>query len=283
MKKLLLAAAMVAGAMSMSAQEVDIYLVGSNINGGKSWECGLPEGKMTYVGEGIYEWDGEVLGTGFKLNDGTWSNPTYNLGTSDICVLGEELFLVESGGDIGFGDDFSRVENAHVIFNDNNKSIIVTGTPAGKPSWYITGDFCDYTLGDDQEMTEVGEKVYEKKDLQLDNVGYFKVSTTGWAKKYGSYDEELVFGFDIFDHELEEVFGDTGNVAYYMTGTFDVRWDLNNQYITFSEPGENFVEAVEAAENEAQYFNLQGVRVANPEKGLFISVKNGKATKVVIR
>lgn len=283
MKKLLLAAAMVAGAMSMSAQEVDIYLVGSNINGGKSWECGLPEGKMTYMGEGIYEWDGEVLGTGFKLNDGTWSNPTYNLGSSDTCVLGEPLQLVESGADIGFGEDFSRVENAHVIFNDNDKTLIVTGTPAGKTNWYITGDFCDYSLGDDQLLAEVGEKVYEKKDLQLDNVGYFKVSTTGWAKKFGSYDEELVFGFDIFDHELEEVFGDTGNVAYYMTGAFDVRWDANTHYITFTEPGQDFVEAVKAAENEAQYFNLQGVRVANPEKGLFISVKNGKATKVVIR
>ncbi len=282
MKKLLLAAAFVAGAMSMSAQ-VDVYIIGSNVNNGSNWGLAQESGKMTYMGEGIYEWDGEVLGTGFKLNDGTWDNPTYNLGSSETCVLGQALQLVESGGDIGFGADFSRVENAHVVFNDNDRTLIVTGTPAGKTEWFITGDFCEYTLGDDQLMTEVSDKVYEKKNLQLDNVGYFKVSTTGWAKKYGTYDEELVFGFDIFEHELEEVQGEGGNVAYYMTGTFNVTWDYNNLLIKFVDAEQDFVEAIEAAEAGATYYNMQGVRVANPEKGLFISVKGGKASKVVIR
>ena len=41
------------------------------------------------------------------------------------------------------------------------------------------------------------------------------------------------------------------------------------------------VAAVEAANGEAVYFNMQGVRVANPENGLFIRVQNGKAVKVV--
>ena len=41
------------------------------------------------------------------------------------------------------------------------------------------------------------------------------------------------------------------------------------------------VEGVEAAAAEAEYFNLQGVRVANPENGVFIRVEGGKATKVV--
>lgn len=43
------------------------------------------------------------------------------------------------------------------------------------------------------------------------------------------------------------------------------------------------VEAVEAAEGEAEYFNLQGVKVANPEKGLYIKVLNGKATRILIK
>ena len=42
------------------------------------------------------------------------------------------------------------------------------------------------------------------------------------------------------------------------------------------------VEAVEAAEGAAEYFTLQGVRVANPEHGIFIRVAGGKAKKVVI-
>lgn len=43
------------------------------------------------------------------------------------------------------------------------------------------------------------------------------------------------------------------------------------------------VEAVEAAEADAPavYYNLQGVRVANPENGLYIRVQGNKATKVI--
>jgi hypothetical protein len=38
-----------------------------------------------------------------------------------------------------------------------------------------------------------------------------------------------------------------------------------------------------AAENAAPvYYNLQGVRVANPEKGLFIQVSGNKAVKVAL-
>lgn len=41
------------------------------------------------------------------------------------------------------------------------------------------------------------------------------------------------------------------------------------------------VETVETAEGEAVYFNLQGVKIANPDHGIFIKVQNGKATKIV--
>ena len=41
------------------------------------------------------------------------------------------------------------------------------------------------------------------------------------------------------------------------------------------------VEGVEAEEGEAEYFTLQGVKVANPEKGIYIKVVGGKAVKVV--
>lgn len=39
------------------------------------------------------------------------------------------------------------------------------------------------------------------------------------------------------------------------------------------------VNEVVAAE-EAEYYTLQGVKVANPEKGIYIKVANGKAVKV---
>lgn len=41
------------------------------------------------------------------------------------------------------------------------------------------------------------------------------------------------------------------------------------------------VESVIAEDGEAVYYNLQGVRVNNPERGIFVKVQNGKAVKVV--
>lgn len=42
------------------------------------------------------------------------------------------------------------------------------------------------------------------------------------------------------------------------------------------------VEAVEAVDGPAEYFNLQGVKIANPDHGIFIKVQNGKASKVIL-
>ncbi|MDE6246997.1 MAG: hypothetical protein K2M41_04035 [Muribaculaceae bacterium] len=42
------------------------------------------------------------------------------------------------------------------------------------------------------------------------------------------------------------------------------------------------VEGVEAADAPAEYYTIQGIRVANPERGLYIRVQNGKATKVIL-
>ena len=41
------------------------------------------------------------------------------------------------------------------------------------------------------------------------------------------------------------------------------------------------IAGIEAENGEAVYFNLQGVRVQNPENGVFIRVQNGKAVKIV--
>ncbi|MDE6811697.1 MAG: chitobiase/beta-hexosaminidase C-terminal domain-containing protein, partial [Muribaculaceae bacterium] len=43
------------------------------------------------------------------------------------------------------------------------------------------------------------------------------------------------------------------------------------------------VEAIEAADADAVYFNLQGVKVTNPAPGAYIRIIDGKATKVLVK
>ena len=80
MKKVFLMLATLLCAFSASA--VDYYLIGSDVNG-KSWTLKSADAKFTETETaGVYEWTGTTLGTGFKINDGTWSNANANFGGS---------------------------------------------------------------------------------------------------------------------------------------------------------------------------------------------------------
>ena len=62
---------------------------------------------------------------------------------------------------------------------------------------------------------------------------------------------------------------------------YKVTIDLINNTITISES--SAVEGIEVEEVEAVYYNLQGVKVANPENGVFIKVQGNKASKVLVK
>ena len=64
-------------------------------------------------------------------------------------------------------------------------------------------------------------------------------------------------------------------------GTYYVIIDLENKSFLLSEVS-TAIESVEAAGVAAEYYNLQGVKVANPENGIFIKKQGNKATKVVL-
>ena len=63
----------------------------------------------------------------------------------------------------------------------------------------------------------------------------------------------------------------------------DVLWMGIPIECTFTTNEKSGVENIEINENgSAVYYNLQGVKVANPENGVFIRVQGGKASKVVM-
>ncbi len=53
--------------------------------------------------------------------------------------------------------------------------------------------------------------------------------------------------------------------------------------VTFSDPLEDGVNSVRVENAEKEYFNLQGVRVANPENGLYIVRQGAKTSKVLVK
>ncbi len=84
--------------------------------------------------------------------------------------------------------------------------------------------------------------------------------------------------FDLSEYDGQKI---TIGFEYATDGTTSRAWELKNFVLSGDKAGA--VNGIEVDENApAVYYNLQGVRVANPENGLFIVVKGGKSTKVVL-
>ena len=82
------------------------------------------------------------------------------------------------------------------------------------------------------------------------------------------------------NYALESVDAGTYNVTVVVT----IFNEAPSLYVTnFEKTGSTGIESIEAAAGEAEYFNLQGVRVANPENGLYIRRQGGKAVKVLVK
>lgn len=71
--------------------------------------------------------------------------------------------------------------------------------------------------------------------------------------------------------------GDITSVILTPTSTCNIS-SIAVDYATSTPTG---IAGIEAEDGEAVYFNLQGVRVQNPENGIFIRVQNGKAVKIM--
>lgn len=53
--------------------------------------------------------------------------------------------------------------------------------------------------------------------------------------------------------------------------------------ISYNEEDNSGVTSLESAEGASEYYTLQGVKVINPQNGLFIKINNGKASKVMLK
>lgn len=81
---------------------------------------------------------------------------------------------------------------------------------------------------------------------------------------------------------LEAYAGKKVQIGFRYVSTAEVAgtWEIKNIFVT-AENGSSALETIEAAEAPVEYYNLQGIRVANPEGGIFIRRQGDKVTKVI--
>lgn len=89
-------------------------------------------------------------------------------------------------------------------------------------------------------------------------------------------------------YEFQDTYGTGGKSAGIYNVTCVVRYSKRGSTEYFYMAPIAYSEAVSAVSSissatDEEYYNLKGVRVANPDNGLYIKVSNGKATKVTVK
>lgn len=279
----------------------ELFLVG----GFNSWLTGDTNYQFTYS-EGTYTLNIPALNGQFKICGRDWNNyPSFG-GDS----AGEDVEYVD-----GINGENSLWKGSSVNINANNwtnvsisfswnqtdANIIAnisfdeTVTPSEPRDLYIVGDAVGEwnTPKDEYKMTRE-DNVYT---YTFDNgiTGAWKIA----GELEGATDWQYSFGRG--NEDAEPAVDKTVDVWFNSATNFNISGNYNQTgkvKITLTVPdGSNVqsssipatlkmeldtntgVDGIDSDVAPAEYFNLQGVKVANPENGIFIVVRNGKATK----
>ncbi len=161
---------------------------------------------------------------------------------------------------------------------------------------YLTGNFENsWSTSNPITMEKEGNKFTAKAQLKASSSestdGYFTFITAkgeDWnavngSDRYGAQtkDEVIALSTDVAYKVFKAgVDASAANSWKLAAGTylFTIDFESKTVRVDLSDGVEN-IEVTE--EEEVEYYNLQGVKVANPSNGVYIRVINGKATKVV--
>lgn len=156
---------------------------------------------------------------------------------------------------------------------------------AGGAEWVQSGNE-EYIDHNHLEISTLNETAYIFVEVPAGAVAYYKHEALASAAKLVRANAPADF------QEVPEVYpGYAIEVNQGDAGTIHICYDLNGETsepLTFTYEVVNEtptgVEGIEVedAEGDAVYYNLEGVKVANPANGLYIKVKDGKAVKVIV-
>ena len=285
MKKFLL---FIAAVLSMStvALAKDFYLIG----GFNGWTTSDANCKFVAKGNNVYElnYKGELT-SGFKVNDGTWSNDNFNFGSNGSKLEKGKPYTM------GVGGSSANIEITGAI---TNPKLVLDVTDLTAPVITITGE---------DAVVEVGYQIWGCFDGGTDWGGpeFEKVTDDEWTafvectapgefgiKELGNGVQTswlagaaagIVIGGENTGIDLVTV--DTNNFqimpndkGYTMT-LHPVSMKLD---VKVGSIGSTGIADITVDNVAPVYYNLQGVRVAQPESGLYIEVRGNKVAKVIL-
>lgn len=292
--KITLVAAIAAASVSVNAQDRTdlLWMAGDATPWGWSLDdasclAASPENDKVYTGTIYLKAD-----QGLKfLTKFDFGNPELRPATDGVYPDADgKVSLVNASND----DPDNKImvaESANYLITVDTESMVATfaksvyqDTPINFAAMFMIGDAAyGWDVDNSMLMRQDAEKPYEfaVKNQAL-NQGDFKIyfamkGARSWDKKY--------YYFRDADDAGKMVTNVDGDNKWQIAeaGDYDVTANTVASTITIalSQVGIGEIEAEDAT--EAVYYNLQGVRVANPERGaMLIKVAGGKAAKVIL-
>ena len=298
MKKFYTLAAAVVAALSMNAQ---LYVVGSGSIGDTplAWEPATPY--TVEAGANGYEFTLTQPNGGVKMSTtmGDWD--TFNAG----CLYGA---ITEDNLDTAIALENNSGPNLLFPWNGDWKCVVaadfstITVTalskkPEGPVAVYVRGGMNDWLNDVEGETEEEKAARFEKWQFKSeDGVNYslactigagveFKIADGSWGAINYTANEEI---FLEDDGTYTSVWGKDGantTLAADFEGTisFTLPASAEGLEVKFASKGAG-IDSVVAEENApAVYYNLQGVKVANPENGIYVVRQGSKVSKVLVK
>lgn len=255
-----------------------------------------------FTAEGdIYTLEVASLLNSFKvvpLNEDNSPNWDYCYSTSTPIELGESITLTaRDGGDdlpnMGFGGDIYKVNDALITWNPTTAAFLIEGEAVMQENdgsvIYLVGSPQDWNInGDSMPLMAVSEGVYEAVyEIPANPSFRFYTMLGNWdANSIGSQVTDAALQFEMVDgvYSGECVEGKgSWNLTNWEGGEMTLVVNLNDMTVTFTA-GDAGVEGIAADLNApAVYYNLQGQKVNNPSKGLYIIKQGNKTVKAIVR
>ena len=296
MKKLLLLAAGALMGLSASAQWA---VVGNYCD----WSF---QSASTFSGEGdVLTCEIDHLNTGFKIVDITNDNWDVQYGTATPIELNKTYVLdAKDGGpdpaDMAFADNVLAVNKAFVTWNPSTAEFKVTGEAeeqvVDNSTIYLIGQPNDWGINNDSyPLHSVAEGVYEAVfNIAAGEGIYFRFYTAlgnwggdGALPSIGPLPNDntnvpVEFTDGVFEGTCEPGKG-SWNLTSWDGGEITFLVDMNNWKVVFTVGNAGIEELASDNNAPAVYYNLNGVKVNNPEKGIYLVKKGNKTSKVIVR
>ena len=268
-----------------------------------------PGKTVTVYFNNAYNWEtvnAYVYVDGSDVNNGTWPGETMtkleNGAWSYTFPEKFNMVVFNEGAEGNKSVDLKVVDN-HIYYwaaDQGEYTGVIPAIPVEMPDQlYIIGNFgdADWDVTKAKEMTKDGD-TFIIENVLLNNptegveYAHFSFITKAGAdwdevnggNRYGAAeaDAPLALGapaaMQLYAANVNASAAQAWQVAN--NTTYTIRANFKTMEVSIESA--TGVENIELDAAEAVYFNLQGQRVANPDKGMYLKVVNGKASKVVL-